>query len=102
MEPGPAQEPRVARAVRRVATLVVATSAAYFWATNLADEDLWNHVNFGEQKLRENAWTLLELLQKLKPSSAKGAYMKSIVVSTTMGPGIKIDPNEVAAAFATK
>jgi len=30
----------------------MAASAAYFWATNLADEDLWNHLNFGEQKLR--------------------------------------------------
>lgn len=59
-------------------------------------------ISFGGTKLRENAWALLELLQKLKPSSAKGAYMRSIVVSTTMGPGIKLDPNEVAAAFLTK
>src|SRR3989442_15214119 len=43
--------------------------------------------SFGAQKLRENGWALLELLQKLKPASAKGQYMKSIVISTTMGPG---------------
>ena len=59
-------------------------------------------VSFGGQKLRDNAWTMLELLQKLKPSSAKGNYMKSITVSTTMGPGIKLDPNEIAAHFLVK
>lgn len=35
-----------------MAALVVGASAAYFWGTNLADEDLWNHLNFGELKLR--------------------------------------------------
>jgi len=59
-------------------------------------------VSFGGKKLQENAWTLIELLQKLKPASAKGLYMKSITVSTTMGPGIKLDPNEVASHFAVK
>lgn len=56
-------------------------------------------VSFGTTKLRENAWAMLELLQKLKPSSAKGQYMKSVTVSTTMGPGIKIDPNDIAAVL---
>ena len=59
-------------------------------------------VSFGGQKLRENAWALLELLHKLKPSSAKGVYMKSITVSTTMGPGIKLDPNEVVSHLTVK
>ncbi len=59
-------------------------------------------VSFGGQRLRENAWALLELLQKLKPSSAKGVYMKSITVSTTMGPGIKIDANEVTSHLTVK
>jgi large subunit ribosomal protein L1 len=57
-------------------------------------------ISFGSDKLRENAWALLELIQKLKPSTAKGAYMKSISVSTTMSPGIKIDVNEVQAKFS--
>jgi hypothetical protein len=48
----PARDPWPERAVRAVAALLVATSAAYFWATNAADEDLWNHVHFGEVKLR--------------------------------------------------
>lgn len=58
-------------------------------------------VSFGGKKLEENLRSLLELLVKLKPSSAKGTYMKSIVISTTHGPGIKVDPAEVIAA-ATK
>jgi len=70
VESGPAQEPRVARAVRRVATLVVATSTAYFWATNLADEDLWNHVNFGEQKLRTLAVPLVDASSYSAPGHA--------------------------------
>jgi large subunit ribosomal protein L1 len=59
-------------------------------------------ISFGSQKLQDNGWALLELLQKLKPASAKGNYMRSITVSTTHGPGIKLDPNEVAARFAAK
>jgi large subunit ribosomal protein L1 len=54
-------------------------------------------VSFGVGKLRDNARTMLELLVKLKPASAKGTYMKSITVSTTMGPGIKLDVNEIVA-----
>lgn len=55
-------------------------------------------VSFGAEKLRENGRALLELLLKLKPSSAKGQYVKSITVSTTMGPGIKLDVNETQQA----
>ena len=57
-------------------------------------------ISFGGDKLRENAWTLFELIYKLKPSTSKGTYMKSIAVSTTMSPSIKIDVNEVQAKFA--
>jgi large subunit ribosomal protein L1 len=57
-------------------------------------------ISFGSDKLRDNAWTLLELILKLKPSTSKGTYMKSIAVSTTMSPSIKIDVNEVQAKFA--
>lgn len=55
-------------------------------------------VSFGGQKLLENAKALFELLLKLKPSASKGSYVKSIVVSTTMGPGIKIDPLTILQA----
>lgn len=49
-------------------------------------------VSFGVEKLRENLVTLFEVIMKLKPSSSKGTYIKGITVSSTMGPGIKIDP----------
>jgi large subunit ribosomal protein L1 len=49
-------------------------------------------VSFGEQKLLENAKAFLDKLLKLKPSASKGTYFKSVSVSSTMGPGIKVDP----------
>ncbi|BBO92568.1 50S ribosomal protein L1 [Desulfosarcina ovata] len=48
-------------------------------------------VSFGTQKIVENITAFLETILKLKPSSSKGTYLKGIAVSTTMGPGIKID-----------
>jgi len=52
-------------------------------------------VSFGTEKLLENFRTLLEAIIKAKPAAAKGQYLKSVVVSTTMGPGIKINPQKV-------
>jgi large subunit ribosomal protein L1 len=52
-------------------------------------------VSFGAEKLRENIAALLETVIKLKPASSKGVYMRSIAISTTMGPGIKVDPLDV-------
>jgi hypothetical protein len=52
VDPVPARAARLDRGVRPLAALLVAASAAYFWATNAADEDLWNHVHFGEVKLQ--------------------------------------------------
>ena len=49
-------------------------------------------VSFGADKLCENLRTLLSTIVSMKPSSAKGTYMKALGLSTTMGPGIKIDP----------
>ena len=48
-------------------------------------------VDFAVDALRENLQALLADLQKIKPSSAKGVYMKKITVSTTMGPGVPVD-----------
>jgi large subunit ribosomal protein L1 len=48
-------------------------------------------VSFGSQKIVENLSAFIETIMKLKPSSSKGTYLKGIAVSTTMGPGIKID-----------
>jgi large subunit ribosomal protein L1 len=52
-------------------------------------------VSFGAEKLQENTLALIETIVKLKPASSKGTYLRSISVSTTMGPGVKIDPMDV-------
>ena len=52
-------------------------------------------VSFGDQKLKENFHALLGAVVKAKPSAAKGQYIKSCVVASTMGPGIKINPAKV-------
>ena len=49
-------------------------------------------VSFGVEKLRENIVALVEAIIKLKPASSKGTYLKGMSISTTMGPGIKVDP----------
>jgi len=54
-------------------------------------------MSFSAEKIADNVNALLELLVKLKPASAKGVYMKSVVLSSTMGPGIKLDPSAVLA-----
>lgn len=51
--------------------------------------------SFGAEKLRDNYRALMEAIVKAKPSAAKGQYIKSAVVSSTMGPGIKINPAKV-------
>lgn len=52
--------------------------------------------SFEKEKLVENIRTFLNTVQRMKPASAKGQYIKSIAVSSTMGPGVMIDRNEVA------
>ena len=52
-------------------------------------------VSFGPEKILENLKALLNSVNRLKPSAAKGAYMKSMAVSTTMGVGFKVDPSEL-------
>jgi len=49
-------------------------------------------ISFGKEKLVENVNTLLDAVIRLKPSSSKGTYIKGLAISTTMSPGIKIDP----------
>jgi len=50
--------------------------------------------SFGEDKLLENLRTLMEALAKAKPSAAKGQYFRSVVLSSTMGPGIPMNPQK--------
>ena len=49
-------------------------------------------VSFGSEKLQENYKTLLDAINKAKPAAAKGQYIRSCVVATTMGPGVRINP----------
>ena len=50
-------------------------------------------VSFGEQKIKENFTTFLEALKKAKPATAKGTYIQSLTICTTMGPAIKVSAN---------
>ena len=54
-------------------------------------------VSFEGEKIRENAFELIQTLLKLKPSAAKGTYIKSVYLSSTMSPGIQIDAKSVVA-----
>ncbi|MBC7087022.1 MAG: 50S ribosomal protein L1 [Tissierellales bacterium] len=52
--------------------------------------------SFGVEKLKDNFETIIDALIKAKPAAAKGKYLKSVVVSSTMGPGIKINPAKLS------
>jgi large subunit ribosomal protein L1 len=56
--------------------------------------------SFDAQKIVDNAAALIEAIIRAKPASAKGIYLKKITISTTMGPGIRIDPATLPAAAA--
>ncbi|MEG2412671.1 MAG: 50S ribosomal protein L1 [Clostridium sp.] len=51
--------------------------------------------SFGSDKLKENFHALMEALVKAKPAAAKGQYVKSVSVSSTMGPGAKVNPGKI-------
>src|SRR3954470_7212107 len=53
--------------------------------------------SFDNEKLLENFNTVFETMVKVKPSAAKGTYMKNVTVTSTMGPGVKVDPSSVSA-----
>ena len=50
-------------------------------------------VSFSEQQLAENLGAFMDQIVRAKPSGAKGTYLKSVTISSTMGPGVSIDPN---------
>ena len=52
-------------------------------------------VSFGEEKLEENLAALMDAIIKAKPAAAKGQYLKSVTVASTMGPGVKINPAKI-------
>jgi large subunit ribosomal protein L1 len=51
--------------------------------------------SFDPQQLKENVLALMEVIIRAKPASSKGTYLKTVAISTTMGPGIKLDPNDL-------
>ncbi len=53
--------------------------------------------SFDAQRLRENAQTLIDAIVRARPSATKGQYMRSVTLSTTMGPGIRLDRTALAA-----
>ena len=56
-------------------------------------------ISFGEEKLIQNAHALLAAIWRAKPSTAKGNYVKSVAVSSTMGPGVRIDAAAASKTF---
>lgn len=56
--------------------------------------------SMGDAKLKDNFLTLLGAVVKAKPAASKGIYLKSITVASTMGPGVKLEPNQAAAVVS--
>src|SRR5271170_7309618 len=57
-------------------------------------------ISFGDEKLAENAHALLDAIVRSKPASAKGNYVKSVALASTMGPGVRVDPATARDAAA--
>ena len=53
------------------------------------------------QQLAENVASLLDAIVRAKPAAAKGTYLRSITLTSTMGPGVKVDPSRIKATAAT-
>ena len=57
-------------------------------------------VSFGSDKIRDNVVALMDLLVKLKPATAKGTYVRSVALSTTMGPSIRLDASDLLGSLS--
>ncbi|MGB8266124.1 MAG: 50S ribosomal protein L1 [Candidatus Velthaea sp.] len=57
--------------------------------------------SFDEKQLAENVTTLLDAIVRAKPAASKGTYLRSITLTSTMGPGVKVDPSRIKATAAT-
>jgi large subunit ribosomal protein L1 len=53
--------------------------------------------SFEKQKLYDNMAALMDAIRKARPAAAKGTYIRRVTLTTTMGPGIKVDPNQAQA-----
>ena len=52
-------------------------------------------ISFSAEQIKANLMTLMEIIMKAKPSSAKGIYLKTVTISSTMGPGVKLDTSDL-------
>jgi len=57
--------------------------------------------SFNEQQITENLSVLLDAIVRAKPSAAKGTYLRSITLTSTMGPGVKVDPTRIKPTATT-
>ena len=55
-------------------------------------------VSFGAEKLAQNLKAVYDTLTKVRPSTVKGTYIKNVSVASTMGPGVKVNPDTIIAA----
>jgi len=55
-------------------------------------------ISFNMDQLKDNVLALMDTIVRAKPASSKGTYLRSVAISTTMGPGIKLDPNVLRGA----
>jgi large subunit ribosomal protein L1 len=95
---GKMPNPKVGTVTTDVATAVQETKAGK--VEYRTDRNAIVHLNIGktsfdERRLLENYAVVLEELVRAKPSAAKGRYLRSITVASTMGPGVKVDPSRV-------
>jgi large subunit ribosomal protein L1 len=59
-------------------------------------------VSFSQQQLYENLSSLMEAIKKARPATSKGTYIKRITLTSTMGPGIKLDPSQAQSMTVTE
>lgn len=57
--------------------------------------------SFDEKQLAENVATLMDAIVRAKPAAAKGTYLRSVTLTSTMGPGVKVDPNRIKVTAAS-
>jgi large subunit ribosomal protein L1 len=57
--------------------------------------------SFDEKQLAENVASLMDAIVRAKPAAAKGVYVRSVTLSSTMGPGVKVDPSRIKATAST-
>ena len=62
--------------------------------------ELFGKASFSATELRENLLALTEAIEKAKPQVAKGAYFQKVSISTTMGPGIRLEASDLTGALS--